>query len=255
MSRTRFLLLNHKRNFMKKTSLSLIAAASLLATGSAFAQVSANVPGVSATINDKGIAVKVPGVSATISGDSFNEPAAKPGAKNSTAASTKTVSKPGIGGKCVNGVLRVTVGGSGDATHSNLICDRVELLLTSSGDLKVGNIAAKSVLFTVGGSGDLTVGKLDTDALEVNSSSSGHVTVSQGRAANTKILLGGSGDYNAQNVIAESVAANLTSSGHATVHATRAIEGMLAGSGDLRHTGSASSVSVNAISSGSVTKL
>jgi hypothetical protein len=238
---------------MRKTSLSIFLAASVFATGSAFAQVSVNVPGVSATVNEKGVSVKAPGVSANVSGDMLAEPAKGKGAAKATGA--KTAIRPGAGGKCVNGVLQVAITGSGDGSYSGLACDRVEVALTSSGHLKVGSISAKSVVFSLSGSGDLTVGKLDTDALEVTSISSGHVTIGEGRAANTKLALTGSGDYNGKNVIANDVSANLTSSGHATVHAARSIEGVLTGSGDLRHAGSASQVSINTTSSGQGTKL
>jgi hypothetical protein len=254
---------------MKKMNLCLSVAAiaaAVLQVSVVNAQVKVAAPGVDASVSGKGVSVNAPGVSIKVdipADFDVNDPTGdgkKAAAKSATTKSNvKSAGGAGIsrstGGKCVDGVLRVVSSGSGDSKYSSLSCARVEVVLSSSGHVSVGDISAKSVLFKSSGSGDLKVGKLTADQLDIDNSSAGHVTIDQGSTTALSLVSVGSGDLNASGMVAQNVKADLRSSGHANVNAAQSIAGNLSGSGDLRYAGGATAVAVNTSSSGTFGKM
>jgi hypothetical protein len=123
--------------------------------------------------------------------------------------------------------------------------------LTGSGDIYFREgIHTNSLKLRVSGSGDM-VGKVDVKTLESSISGSGDVKLS-GRADNSSVSVGGSGDFSARGLVTVNTAVRVSGSGDASVNASSKVDASVSGSGDIRYTGGAKSVSSSKSGSGDI---
>jgi hypothetical protein len=123
--------------------------------------------------------------------------------------------------------------------------------LTGSGDVffKEG-IHTNTLKLRVSGSGDMS-GSVEVKNLEASISGSGDVKLS-GRADNSTVSVGGSGDYSGRNLVTVNTAVRVSGSGDASVNASNRVDASVSGSGDIRYTGGAKSVSSAKSGSGDI---
>jgi hypothetical protein len=123
--------------------------------------------------------------------------------------------------------------------------------ISGSGDVSFKNgLSTNSLKIRVSGSGDVE-GKLNVKTLEADISGSGDMKFT-GRADNAAVSVSGSGDYSARDLATASTAIRVSGSGDATVNASVKIDASVAGSGDIRYTGSAKQVSISRHGSGDI---
>jgi hypothetical protein len=129
--------------------------------------------------------------------------------------------------------------------------DLNSISVSGSGDVffKEG-IHTNSLKLRVSGSGDL-YGRVDVKTLESSISGSGDVKIS-GRADNSTVSVGGSGDFSARSLITINTAVRVSGSGDASVNASNRVDASVSGSGDIRYTGGAKSVSSSKSGSGDI---
>ena len=103
--------------------------------------------------------------------------------------------------------------------------------LSGSGNMRVEGIGGSSVALAVNGSGNLTA---------------------SGRAGDLAVAINGSGNADARAVAASSASVAISGSGNATVTTSGPLSGAISGSGNIRHVGRPSSISVVRNGSGTV---
>ena len=106
--------------------------------------------------------------------------------------------------------------------------------LSGSGNVTVEGIGGSSVALAVHGSGNMTAA---------------------GRAGELAVAINGSGNADARGVAAGSATVAISGSGNATVATSGPLSGAISGSGNIRHVGQPSAVSVVRNGSGSVVPL
>ncbi|HFB61406.1 MAG TPA: DUF2807 domain-containing protein [Bacteroidetes bacterium] len=145
--------------------------------------------------------------------------------------------------------IEFVVSGSGDV-EAALDTPAVQVKMSGSGDVELQGIRGKLVA-DITGSGDLEASKLQLEecTLKVTGSGDG---VLKGRTAQLTVLSVGSGDVDASGLTAVVVKIKANGSGDILVHPAERLEGTLAGSGDLRYSGSPAFVKVAATGSGNV---
>jgi hypothetical protein len=111
-------------------------------------------------------------------------------------------------------------------------------------------IRTNSLKLRVSGSGDL-YGKVEVKTLESSISGSGDVKLS-GRADNSTVSVGGSGDFSARALITINTAVRVSGSGDASINASNRVDASVSGSGDIRYTGGAKSISSAKSGSGDI---
>ena len=123
--------------------------------------------------------------------------------------------------------------------------------LTGSGDVffKDG-FRTQSLAVKLSGSGDIT-GKIDVKTLESSVVGSGDVTLT-GRAETSSVKVSGSGDYTGKDLLTTSTTVRVVGSGDASVNASRSVDASVAGSGDIRYTGTAKQISTSKSGSGDI---
>jgi hypothetical protein len=123
--------------------------------------------------------------------------------------------------------------------------------VSGSGDVSFKEgIHTNSLKLRVSGSGDL-IGKVDVKTIETSISGSGDVKLS-GRADNSTVSVGGSGDYSGRSLVTINTAVRVSGSGDASVNASNKVDASVSGSGDIRYTGGAKSVSSSKSGSGDI---
>jgi hypothetical protein len=123
--------------------------------------------------------------------------------------------------------------------------------LTGSGDVFFREgIHTNTLRLRVSGSGDMS-GTVDAKTVETSISGSGDVKLS-GRADNSTVSVGGSGDYSGRNLVTINTAVRVSGSGDASVNASNRVDASISGSGDIRYTGGAKSVSSSKSGSGDI---
>ena len=125
----------------------------------------------------------------------------------------------------------IHVGGSGDIYFKEGI---------STTSLKVG----------VTGSGDI-LGKVTVKNLESSISGSGDMKIS-GTAETSTVRVSGSGDYMARGLVTVNTIVKVSGSGDADVYVNGSLTASVSGSGDIRYTGDAKSVSTSKSGSGDI---
>ena len=106
--------------------------------------------------------------------------------------------------------------------------------LSGSGNVSVEGISGSTVALAVNGSGNLTA---------------------TGRAGELAVAINGSGNADARGVAARSASVAISGSGNATVATSGPLSGAISGSGNIRHVGRPSTVSVVRNGSGTVVPL
>jgi hypothetical protein len=131
--------------------------------------------------------------------------------------------------------------------------DLNEISLTGSGDVffKDGLRASKLAL-SVTGSGDIT-GKVEVKNLESTVTGSGDIAL-DGRAESSVVKVSGSGDFRGKTLVTNNTTVRVVGSGDASVNVTRQITASVAGSGDIRYTGSAKQITTSKSGSGDINR-
>ncbi|WP_425257394.1 head GIN domain-containing protein [Rubrivivax sp. RP6-9] len=142
-----------------------------------------------------------------------------------------------------HGQIRVTV-------------DVVQLKAVStagSGDIVVDGLKTPSFHLSIAGASDARLNGLATELLDLRISGSGDVQAA-GTATSVKLSIAGSGDANLAALVADDVHVRIAGSGDASVTANKVLDVSVAGSGDVRYGGSATTVKSSTAGSGTVSR-
>jgi hypothetical protein len=157
-------------------------------------------------------------------------------------------------------VLRVTeleaivVSSSGDVKAGDMTAEAFSVTLSSSGNLELGDLACDTLRVQLSSSGDMSMGLLDARTLDVRLSSSGHLSIAGGEVEEQTITISGSGDYAAKALDSAQAKVTLSSSGTATIQVRDALSANLSSSGDLTVVGDPTT-DVTRTSSGKVVQI
>ena len=100
-----------------------------------------------------------------------------------------------------DGVLDVSLSGSGDIEMGDVDAHYVKFSLAGSGDVKVGNVKSPQVELSLAGSGDIAVKSVDAELAAVNLAGSGDVQVGLVKASDVAaVRMAGSGDMTIDRV-------------------------------------------------------
>ncbi|OKS89620.1 head GIN domain-containing protein [Mucilaginibacter polytrichastri] len=123
--------------------------------------------------------------------------------------------------------------------------------VSGSGDVSFKDgITTSSLKLRVSGSGDMS-GKVQVKDLQTSVSGSGDVRLI-GSATSSDVRVSGSGDYRGGDLTTLSTAVHVSGSGDASVNASTKIDASVSGSGDIRYSGGAKSVSKSKSGSGDI---
>ncbi|MEL7588858.1 MAG: head GIN domain-containing protein [Prolixibacteraceae bacterium] len=113
------------------------------------------------------------------------------------------------------------------------------LSVAGSGDIiGDGPVKSRIVDLTISGSGKLILGDLTAERVKVSISGSGDMELSgTGEAVDLGIIISGSGNFKGIGFAAEDVNVKIAGSGDATVHAVKSLKVRTAGSGDVNYKG------------------
>lgn len=128
------------------------------------------------------------------------------------------------------------------------------IMVTSSGDIEVGDLETDVLSVEIDSSGDVTLGVVNADTLEVDIDSSGNLDIAGGQVEAQYITIDSSGSYSAQDLQSAEAEVRLTSGGSATIWVLNHLEANLSSSGDLRYRGNPT-VDATTTSSGDVTQI
>jgi Putative auto-transporter adhesin, head GIN domain len=167
----------------------------------------------------------------------------------------ETVVEPGAAGRTLNVRLK-----PGERSYNlgkvSVVVDVVKLgavTTSGSGDVVVEGLKTPAFKLTIAGSSDARLKALSTETLEVRISGSGDVLVG-GTAKQVKLSIAGSGDANLADLQADDVQVRIAGSGDASVTANKSLDVSVAGSGDVRYSGSATAVKTSMAGSGTLSK-
>lgn len=126
--------------------------------------------------------------------------------------------------------------------------------ISGSGDVyfKEG-IKTSSLKLRISGSGDM-LGMVQVKNLESSISGSGDMKLS-GTAENSAVTVVGSGDFTARDLATVNSQVRVSGSGDAEINASEKVDAAVEGSGDVRYTGAAKSVSSSKSGSGDISRL
>jgi len=129
--------------------------------------------------------------------------------------------------------------------------DLNSIIASGSGDVyfKAG-ITTAALKIRVSGSGDVS-GKVQVKDLQTSVSGSGDVRLI-GSATSSDVRVSGSGDFRGSDLATLSTAIHVSGSGDASVNASTKIDASVTGSGDIRYSGGAKSVSKSKSGSGDI---
>ncbi len=127
------------------------------------------------------------------------------------------------------------------------------LSTAGSGNVKVQGLKTPLLKISVVGSSDVQLNGLEAQTLEIRVAGSGNVQAS-GKAGQVKLNIAGSGDAGLGGLIADEVTASIAGSGDAQITANKLMHATVAGSGDLRWSGSATDVRASTMGSGTIKK-
>lgn len=124
---------------------------------------------------------------------------------------------------------------------------------SGAGDITIDSLKTPLLKLSIAGSGDARLNALATDALEVRVAGSGDVR-GNGSAKLLKLSIAGSGDVALTDLIADDVTVSIAGSGDAQVTANKSLSATVAGSGDVKYSGSAATIKTSVMGSGRITK-
>lgn len=131
--------------------------------------------------------------------------------------------------------------------------DLNNISLVGSGDVSfVDGISTNKLSLKVTGSGDLS-GKVNVKALESSLTGSGDIKLS-GQAQTSSVTVTGSGDFSARDLVTNRSIVQVRGSGDAGVNVSQQLDASVAGSGDIRYTGSAKQISSSKSGSGDISR-
>jgi hypothetical protein len=131
----------------------------------------------------------------------------------------------------------IRLSSSGDAEAPDLESDRFEIVVSSSGDLLMGELDCGSCDIRLSSSGDVDLEAVYGEQLNVRISSSGDLTIDGGDVERQEVRLSSSGTYDARRLDSESASVQISSSGSATVRVDGQLKADLSSSGNLRYYG------------------
>jgi hypothetical protein len=167
----------------------------------------------------------------------------------------------------------LTLTSSGDAELDRLETAALTIVVSGSGDLRLGTINVENDLsITLSSAGDVTAERVESDNLNLTSSgsgsadlkavsagkivarlfSAGNVTLA-GTADEQDIEVSGSGNYDAHNLESATVKAVTSSAGDIRVKVSDRLDATVSGSGSIFYSGSPQ-VTANDTSAGSITQ-
>lgn len=130
-------------------------------------------------------------------------------------------------------ISELSLSGSGDVTARNQIKnDTFTVRLSGSGDIDL-DVASNSFDFSLSGSGDVKL---------------------KGTSDTIVVKLSGSGDIEAANLKSKNATVNLSGSGDVKINCNESLTARVAGSGDIKYTGSPEKRDVKVSGSGSISK-
>lgn len=117
------------------------------------------------------------------------------------------------------------------------VIDLDRIMISSSGDIEMGDLKTDTLTVVISSSGDMTMGVLNADMLEVDNHSSGNLDIAGGEVKTQNITIGSSGKYSAQDLASDEAEVHINSSGSATIWVHDHLNANLNSSGDLRYRG------------------
>lgn len=143
----------------------------------------------------------------------------------------------------------VTISSSGDIEVEPLQARSFSITVNSSGNISLPSLDCTSLDVKISSSGDIKLAQLKADSISVDISSSGNLDIQDGQVKRQDIRISSSGEYHARNVESTSANVILTSSGTAIVRVSDRLTGRLSSSGNINYIGSPD-VNVSMTSSG-----
>lgn len=156
-----------------------------------------------------------------------------------------------VGDQLKSDRLDIAIAGSGDVKFTGIRADQFAVEINGSGDVSVDSIVAKSVSANIHGSGDIRMPSLQAGQVTIAINGSGDISAG-GHADKVSIEVMGSGDVRAKRLIAREASATITASGDIELNAQKKLIASVSGSGDIRYTGSPSSVTRTVRGSGTI---
>ena len=154
-------------------------------------------------------------------------------------------------------VTSIALSGFGNINSEGLTGDELEVKLTGSGDIMLGNLESETLLVRISGFGDFEAQTISADRPTLEITGSGDITVDEltakdlavkisgfgdadlsGTTVDQDVQLLGSGNYNAEDLASESAVVKITGFGKATLWATENLDINITGSGDVNYYGS-----------------
>lgn len=156
----------------------------------------------------------------------------------------------------VKSLSSVVLSGFGNIDAEKLNSDTLQVKLTGSGDIHIGQLSGKNLTMNLtgfgnisidsaevdnpsldlSGSGDIKIGELNATSLALTISGFGNATVS-GSAKNESIKLTGSGNYHGGDLQTEEANVTISGFGNATVWAESTLDLRVTGSGNVEYYG------------------
>lgn len=136
----------------------------------------------------------------------------------------------------VSTLSSISVLGSGDARVDFAGATDPSIIVRGSGDVEAIGVDAQTVALTLDGSGSIGVDDAAAPQLTVRIDGSGGVHI-DGSVTAQDVELRGSGDYSASDLDSEDARVTVRGSGQASVSVSRALDAVVAGSGEITYLG------------------
>jgi hypothetical protein len=157
-----------------------------------------------------------------------------------TVKSLSSVTLAGFGNidadKLSSDTLQVKLTGSGDIHIGELTGDNLNMNLTGFGNVSIDSAEVAKPTIDLSGSGDIKIGSLKATALALTISGFGNATVS-GTASSETIKLTGSGNYHGGDLQSDEATVIISGFGNATVWAATDLDLRVTGSGNVEYYG------------------
>jgi hypothetical protein len=134
-------------------------------------------------------------------------------------------------------IMQVRLTGSGDINLGDAVGDSLDLRLSGFGNVDVDKIQVKTPSLDITGSGDLNIRSLQADDLNLRISGFGNATV-VGSAASQDVRVTGSGDYRGADLESDTATIEISGFGNARVWAKNDLTVRITGSGNVEYYGS-----------------
>jgi hypothetical protein len=132
--------------------------------------------------------------------------------------------------------IQMVVSGSGDINVGSVAAKRMTLRLTGFGNIKTGDVKADSSVLDLTGSGDITINKLASTDLNLTISGFGNATIA-GKVSDQVVRLTGSGSYHGDDLQSDSTNITISGFGNANIWAEKTLDLSITGSGNVEYYG------------------